>query len=408
MMFSPESKQSHVLPLYPILYKNKSKGKIMKWEIKIEPVLNEVNNIVQYKIIVLFGEMEGKNQTHTTIIEKGKANRTIYQQTVLEANSKWNEKKNRDGYDISLTKFVKNDGVGETPELSFKFSPMLANTFNETLYLSTSCRNYKIPFPAFVQKKYDGIRCIASLDSQGNVVLESRKGVRFVHFTNIEMNLKSFFEKTNIYFDGELYSDSIPFETINGCVRLTKNIKKEDLININKIQYHIYDCYMSDKPMTIFKERMKILKDIFEKNTTTLIHEVKTEIVGNLEEIKNKHSEYVKDGFEGIIIRDQGGIYEPNKRSKYLQKYKEFMEEEFEIIGFHDGEGVDKELVIWDCMTKEGKIFAVRPRASFEERKRLFKEAKNHIGKQLTVIFQEYSSDLIPRFPVGKAIREGV
>jgi DNA ligase-1 len=165
---------------------------------------------------------------------------------------------------------------------------------------------------------------------------------------------------------------------------------------------------MSDKPMTIFKERMKILKDIFEKNTTTLIHEVKTEIVGNLEEIKNKHSEYVKDGFEGIIIRDQGGIYEPNKRSKYLQKYKEFMEEEFEIIGFHDGEGVDKELVIWDCMTKEGKIFAVRPRASFEERKRLFKEAKNHIGKQLTVIFQEYSSDLIPRFPVGKAIREGV
>jgi DNA ligase-1 len=246
-------------------------------------------------------------------------------------------------------------------------------------------------------------------------VLESRKGVRFVHFTNIEMDLKSFFEETDIYtnknrfyFDGELYSDSISFETINGCVRLTKNIKKEDLININKIQYHIYDCYMSDKPLTIFKERMKILKDIFEKKTTMLIHEVKTEIVGNLEEIKNKHTEYVREGFEGIMIRDEGGIYEPNKRSKYLQKYKEFMEEEFEIIGFHDGEGVDKELVIWDCMTNEGKIFSVRPRASFEERKRLFKEAKNHIGKQLTVIFQEYSSDLIPRFPVGKAIREHV
>jgi len=417
MIFSSELKESSVLPIYPILYKNKSKGKIMKWEIKIEPILNEIQNIVKYKIIVLFGEINGKIQVHTTIIEKGKANRSIYQQTVLEANSKWNEKKNRDGYNISLTKNVENDVVGNTPELSFNFSPMLANTFNESLYLSASntCRNYKIPFPAFVQKKYDGIRCIAYLDSQNNIVLESRKGVRFTHFTNIEMDLKSLFEQTynytnknRFYFDGELYSDSIPFETINGCVRLTKNINKEDLININKIQYHIYDCYMSDKPFTIFKERMKILKEIFEKKSTTLIHEVKTEIVGNLEEIKNKHSEYVREGFEGIMIRDQGGIYEPNKRSKYLQKYKESMEEEFEIIGFHDGDGVDKELVIWDCVTNEGKVFSVRPRASFYERKRLFKEAKNYIGKQLTVIFQEYSTDLIPRFPVGKAIREHV
>jgi ATP-dependent DNA ligase len=35
-----------------------------------------------------------------------------------------------------------------------------------------------------------------------------------------------------------------------------------------------------------------------------------------------------------IRVRDKNGIYEPNKRSKYLQKYKKFMEEEFKIIGF--------------------------------------------------------------------------
>jgi len=81
------------------------------------------------------------------------------------------------------------------------------------------------------------------------------------------------------------------------------------------------------------------------------------------------------------------------------------MEEEFEIVGFHDGEGVDRELVIWDCITKEGKQFSVRPRTTFEERRRLFKEASNYLGKYLTVIFQEYSPDMIPRFPVGKAIR---
>lgn len=408
MFFSSKLEPVNVLPQYPILYKSKSKEKVMKWEIKIEPVLS--SKIVQYNIIVSFGEINGKTQSHTTIIEKGKANRTIYQQAVLEANSKWNEKKNRDGYrmDISLTKFV------EKEELNDLFSPMLANTFNEKHYLPSSSRNYKIPFPAFVQKKYDGIRCIALLDSQNNVVLQSRKCVKFAHFTNIESSLKLFFEQAGakpdrFIFDGELYSDSIPFETINGCVRLTKNINEKERININKIQYHIYDCYISDKPNTIFKERMEILKSIFEKvRNRGYIHEVKTEPVCNLNEIKLKHAEYVKDGFEGIMIRDANGIYEPNKRSKYLQKYKEFMEEEFEIVGFHDGEGVDKDLVIWDCITKEGKVFSVRPRASFEERRQLFKEAISHIGKQLTVTFQEYSPDLIPRFPVGKGIREGV
>ena len=401
---------SELEPLYPILYKNKSKEKVIKWEIKIEPVLSP--KIVQYNIIVSFGEINGKIQSHTTIIEKGKANRTIYQQAVLEANSKWNEKKNRDGYrtDISLTNLVEKEQSNDL------FSPMLANTFNEKHYLPSS-RNYKIPFPAFVQKKYDGIRCIAFLDSQDNIILQSRKCVKFAHFTNIESSLKLFFEQVEgslhrFIFDGELYSDSIPFETINGCARLTKNINEKDRININKIQYHIYDCYISDKPNTIFKERMDILKSIFEKfrtcDMTNYIHEVKTEPVCNLKEIKLKHAKYVEDGFEGIMIRDANGIYEPNKRSKYLQKYKEFMEEEFEIVGFHDGEGVDKDLVIWDCITKEGKVFSVRPRASFEERRRLFKEALTHMGKQLTVIFQEYSSDLIPRFPVGKGIREGV
>jgi ATP-dependent DNA ligase len=426
MFFSSKLEPANVLPLYPILYKNKSKDKVIKWEVKIEPVLSPANIIVQYNIIVTFGEINGKSQIHTTVIEKGKANRTIHQQAVLEANSKWNEKHNRDGYrtdyNISLNNSV------EKEESNDLFSPMLANTFNENHYLPScsNSRNYKIPFPAFVQKKYDGIRCVAFLDSQNNVVLQSRKCVKFTHFTNIESSLKSLFEQVKectqplvanrFIFDGELYCDSIPFETINGCVRITKNVSNEDLNNINKIQYHIYDCYINDNPNAIFKERMEILKNIFEKtrrndntgNIMNYIHEVKTEIVCNVNEIKLKHAEYVKNGFEGIMIRDANGIYEPNKRSKYLQKYKVFMEEEFEIVGFHDGEGVDKDLVIWECITKQGQIFSVRPRASFEERNRLFKEAINYIGKQLTVIFQEYSPDLIPRFPVGKAIREGV
>lgn len=425
------------VPEYPILYKSKSKGKVTKWVIKIEPICNSTQTITKYNILVTFGEIDGKQQTHVTTVEKGKSNRSIYQQAILEAKSKWNEKKSRDGYtDIEpVRQLTTISNVTTLPPFSGAFSPMLANTFNITLYtlptITTAppTRGYKIPFPAFVQRKYDGIRCIAYLDSAKNVILESRKGVKFTQFTNIEFGLKLFFEQagsciengkgelsppSRFYFDGELYSNSIPFETINGCVRLTKNITNDDRNNINKIQYHIYDYFNGNKTTTVFKDRMTILKNIFEnvrneddtRQILNTIREVETEEVTCIEEMKIKHAQYVENGFEGIIIRDPNGIYEPNKRSKYLQKYKEFMEDEFEIVGFHDGEGVDRELVIWNCITKEGKPFSVRPRTTFEERKRLFKEASNYVGKQLTVIFQEYSPDMIPRFPVGKSIRD--
>ena len=82
------------------------------------------------------------------------------------------------------------------------------------------------------------------------------------------------------------------------------------------------------------------------------------------------------------------------------------MDEEFKIIGFHEGTGDEKGLVIWDCITKDEKTFAVRPKGTFESRNKLFLEANLHIGKLLTVIFQEYSNDGIPRFPIGKGIRE--
>jgi ATP-dependent DNA ligase len=428
-----------LIPTYPILYKNKSKGKVSKWEIKIDPVYDQSMNPMKYNICVTFGEIDGKKQTHITVIEKGKSNRSIKQQAILEANSKWKEKTERDGYTptaktntIITTDVGMGMDVGTDVGLVTRFSPMLANTFIEKNYTDAStARGYKIPFPAFVQRKYDGIRCIARTDHLKNVILESRKGVKFPHIAHIEFLLKLFFEQaglllqgrsgemsppTTLYFDGELYCDSLPFETINGCVRLTKVITEEERANINKLQYHIYDCYMQDKPNASFKQRTAFLKEVFDKvreedalrTSANMICEVETEVVANLKEIKTKHAQYVESGFEGIMIRDPSGIYEPNKRSKYLQKYKEFMEEEFEIVGFHDGEGVDKEMVIWDCVTKEGRRFAVRPKTTFEERKRLFKEATSHIGKQLTVVFQEYSPDLVPRFPVGKAIRENV
>jgi DNA ligase-1 len=108
------------------------------------------------------------------------------------------------------------------------------------------------------------------------------------------------------------------------------------------------------------------------------------------------------------MLRNMDGSYRCNYRSYDLQKYKEFIEEEYEICGFREAEGRDKGTVVWLCRLPDesGSVFSVRPRGTLDMRRYWFLKGDDYIGKQLTVIYQELSEMGIPRFPVGKCIRE--
>jgi DNA ligase-1 len=105
------------------------------------------------------------------------------------------------------------------------------------------------------------------------------------------------------------------------------------------------------------------------------------------------------------MIRSKEGIYK-HSRSIDLLKYKEFQDDEYEVIGFEQGQGLEDGCVIWVCRTAEGKTFHCRPRGSRESRCELFQQGANHIGKKLTVRFQELTDEGIPRFPVGISLRD--
>ena len=143
----------------------------------------------------------------------------------------------------------------------------------------------------------------------------------------------------------------------------------------------------------------------FGKNINYCV-KVPTFIAKTSDDIMKFHKKFISEGYEGTMLRNLDSVYEPNKRSKDLQKYKDNMEEEYKIVGFHEGSGDEKGAVIWDCITKEGKKFAVRPVGSRELRQGLYNNGQKYIGSLLTVIFQELTNDGIPRFPRGKAIRD--
>ena len=363
----------------PTLYCKSKTGKTQVWNIQV----------IGSTIRVSYGYQDGA----TTVNEKtitagkniGKKNETTpEQQAASEARSTWDKKKTG-GYAESLDD-AHVPGVADAAAVAAHEAilPMLAHDYHK--------RGKDIKFPCFVQPKLDGVRCIFK-----NGVLTSRQGKVFPNMDHITQDLKD----VDLVLDGELYSNTLNFQQFVGLVRKKKHNDAEKQL-LRQVKFHVYDC-VNDKP---FSERNESINNLFSKRLYAFSEPLLTEECKSKEDLKKFHDKYVAEGKEGLIIRNKDGLYQLAARSKDLQKYKEFEDAEYKVIGFTDGEGSEKGLVIWICETSAGKSFHVRPRGTHEARAEIFNEAKDYVGKSLTVRYQELTEEGIPRFPVGIAFRD--
>jgi DNA ligase-1 len=302
------------------------------------------------------------------------------QQAIAEAQSLWQKKRDE--------KYSPKDQKPKDEEKESKHhavdddvpSPMLAHDYNK--------RGKSIVFPCFIQQKFDGTRTIA-MPQKG---LFSRNRKAYPHLEHIREEIDRI--PADMILDGELYSTTLTFQEIVGIV---KNTTVQP--NQREIQFYVYDL-VSDET---FEKRWIMLQRIFQQKFKYLVL-VKTEECKSEVEMKAKHAEYVEANFEGIMLRNKTGLY-ANNRSVHLQKYKEFFDMECPIVGFKEGEGLEAGCVIWICEV-DGKQFACRPRGTREDRQELFQNGASHVGKMLTVRYQEKTDDGLLRFPVGIAIRD--
>ena len=363
----------------PTLYCKSKTGKTQVWNIQV----------IGSTIRVSYGYQDGavtvNEKTITTGKNIGKKNETTpEQQAASEARSTWDKKKTG-GYAESLDD-AHVPGVADAAAVAAHEAilPMLAHDYHK--------RGKDIKFPCFVQPKLDGVRCIFK-----NGVLTSRQGKVFPNMEHITQDLKD----VDLVLDGELYSNTLNFQQFVGLVRKKKHNDAEKQL-LRQVKFHVYDC-VNDKP---FSERTEAINTLFSQRLYAFSEPLLTEECKNKEDLKKFHDKYVAEGKEGLIIRNKDGLYQLAARSKDLQKYKEFEDAEFKVTGFTDGEGLEKGLVIWVCETSAGKSFHVRPRGTHEARAEIFNEAKDYVGKSLTVRYQELTEEGIPRFPVGIAFRD--
>lgn len=315
-------------------------------------------------------KIEGKNI--------GKANETSpAQQARSEMDS--TEKKQRDkGY----------AEAGQKADI--RVLPMLAHKWGD--------RKHSVDFPLYAQPKLDGVRC---LTQDGK--MWSRQGKEFIPEVYQHLIFEVGSSNSGVILDGELM---LPHQQ-HSFQDTMKAVKKYRPESAGMLEYHVYDCYLTEDPEASFETRYAVVLDLL-KNAPKGVIAVQTEKVANESEIADWHTFFTHpdQGYEGTILRTPGGIYTAGHRSVNLLKHKDFVDDEYVIIGVGEGKGKFEGAIMFTCVTPEGKEFDCGLKGSMDDRREMFSRKDEYIGRLLTVKYQNLTEDGIPRFPVGVSIRE--
>ena len=241
--------------------------------------------------------------------------------------------------------------------------------------------------------------------TNGNIIFRSRQNKVFTSISHIADSWSAHDRQRwlGFSFDGELYNHDMKgdFQTLVSAIKRDSPSSKTHLI-----QYHIYDV-CSDRD---FKDRVSFLQELTKFYINNFIKVVNTYIVNDHHDFLEKYKIFIEDGYEGAMLRNASGKYQFNRRSPDLQKHKEFIDEEFEIVGAYENKGKMAGQCTFECVTDKGATFGVKPRGTEQQRKQMWEDfqAGKLTGKMMTVRFFEWtnSDPPVPRFPVGIAIRD--
>jgi len=368
---------------FPVLYHKGSNGSIRQWQVWSEGA----------DIVTEHGQHEGKLQMArktATAKNVGKSNETSPTiQARIEAEAMYTHKLTRK-YALSIVECEER-----------LMLPMLALSFEK--------KKHKVVYPAFIQPKFDGVRCLARVigraEGRSIVQLLTRGGKQW-DIPHIALELGAFMPE-GMVLDGEIYLHGKTFQEISKLVKKQRPESKD-------LEYHIYDVPMYQSADGVaddehpFAKRLEALLEVHKVITGLKLKHLimcPTSTVLCEEDVYEIQSDLLELGFEGAIVRSMKGIYKFGYRSADLLKVKTFMDDEFEIVGFHAGDGKFETCVIWDCVNKDGEPFKCVPRGTFAERKEWLDTGADYIGELLKVKFFDYTDDGIPRFPVGIGIR---
>ena len=273
--------------------------------------------------------------------------------------------------------------------------PMLAHMYNPD----------KAKWPAYIQPKLDGVRCIITKDGAF-----SRTGKEFKNVEYIKTHLNNFFfdRFPDVILDGELYNHDLKddFEKIISLVRKTKPTKEHEREAMDLVQFHCYDIIPHNgMPRCTYEFRKGFLH--WELPQSDCVHLISTAYILNDRDAGLHHRANLKGGYEGSIYRSIGGYYK-GTRSWDLMKFKDFEDSEATIVGYEEGkgkrEGTLGKFVMEDS---QGIQFGCPPGKgyNYEDMTEMLDDIHSYLGKIATFTYFGRTKANSYRHPLFKSLR---
>jgi len=275
-----------------------------------------------------------------------------------------------------------------------ELKPMLAPSVQGGLDLDS------IKYPKIVQPKLDGFRCI---DYAGTLWSRNDKRLRNSKIDELFTDLSK-----EIVLDGELYCQGLHFN------ELVHYLTKEGEELPKNLKYYIWDLlsvveWDRKKSEDGYIHRYSIAKEYAKFNPRLQI--VPSVQCNSKKEVLRVYKEYIKQGFEGAMLKDPSGPYKWGRctlKQEYLLKLKPRPTLDLEIQGIEEGEGKFTGLAAHVLVTYKGVEINSGPGDGWTAAKLrdLFQNREQYIGKIIEVYFQEITPDGSFRFPKFSVIRE--
>ena len=270
---------------------------------------------------------------------------------------------------------------------------MLAHKYNED----------KADYPAFIQPKLDGVRCLFT--AKGAF---SRANNQFMNVEHIEQELKSFFAKNpTAVLDGELYNHGLKddFEKIISLVKKKKPTDNDRAEAAELVQYHIYD--VASMTIGTYTDRyLFILAEQSLKNKACL-QIIDNNLVLDFDDAVVMHKKNLKLGYEGSMYRTPSGKYK-GTRSWDLMKFKDFHDTEATIIGYEIGKGKRQgTLGKFIMQDDEGIEFGCPPGKGYDYKDlaNMLDNIHDYIGQRATFTYFQRTQAGSYRHPHYKTLR---
>lgn len=260
-------------------------------------------------------------------------------------------------------------------------------------------------YPCYIQPKLDGYRAVYIPD-KGFI---SRSGKTFRN-NNLTEYFKSLQNVTDYVLDGELYIHGIEFQN------LASTVNKEGA-EIKGLKFIVYDCipvedFNNQKCDLQYEDRLKVLRSIVNSTVSdyTKVLDISTDIVEGPREIKELYKKYLKDSYEGVIIRRVDGKYKFGRatlRGGELIKLKPFKSVDLKVLSVFEGTGqFEGSLGGIVCRLPNGNTVSVGSGFDVHTREEVWKNQHKYIGITAEIKYFEETQEDNLRHPIFIRFRD--